>query len=212
MEVREPVGSVSDDHNDDGARRVDMKSPNEVSEILRQAADIVVAADIPKELQPVAYGKAVELISDSIQLPERGTSKHSDSRDGDPVGRIASTLKVERDVVEDTYEITDDGVSLVVSPSKLEQQKTKATKQIALLVAAARQATGEEWTQSKTIRAVVDDYGKLDGPNFASSISELGDFLKFAGSGPARRLKLRRSGFDEAAALIKQLHGGKRGV
>lgn len=193
-----------------------MTDSKKVEEILRQAADAVAAADLPKEVQSVAFGKAVDLIAGvpaEIQ-PRHGAKGKSQNREADdpddPLQKIATRLGVDRELLDETLEVEDGAVSLTIARSKLASQKTKGTKQIAVLVAAARQAAGiEEWTETKTIRVVADDYGKYDSPNFAASLSELGDFFSFSGSGQGRKLKMRRAGFDEAAALIKRLQVGK---
>jgi hypothetical protein len=189
-----------------------MDESEKVADLLRQATEVVLAAGIPEELQPVAFGRAFDLLA--------GTTRRSDQARGTiPTGaednsaglleRIASRLHLDREIIAETFEEREGGIRLVVAPSKLDPQKTKGTKQVALLVSAARQAAGlEDSTPAKAIRLEAEDYGKYDSPNFAATISDLGEYFSMSGSGPNRRFKLRRAGFEEAAALIQRLYAG----
>jgi len=183
---------------------------NEVTRILQQAADLVAKANLPAALQGVAFDKAVDLIAGVATIGDGPAKKQvqtgavSDS--GDALDKIATKLDLKRELIHETFEATNGSVTLTIARSKLAEHKTKGTKQIALLVSAARQAAGiEEWTETKTIRAFADDYGKYDSPNFAAAIAELGDFFSFSGSGANRKLRMRRAGFEEAASLIKKI-------
>jgi len=183
---------------------------NEVTRILRQAADAVVEAHLPDAVQSIAFDKAVDLIAGVATTGNRPAKKQAQmgpgSDSGDVLEKIATRLDVDRELIDETFEATNGHVALTIARSKLEEQKTRGTKQIALLVSAARQAAGiEEWTEAKTIRAIADHYGKYDSPNFAAAIAELGDFFSFSGSGANRKLRMRRAGFEEAANLITKL-------
>lgn len=193
-----------------------MSSNKEITDILKEAAEAVAAADLPKELQHVAFGKVVDLLAGTNKVglaskkpepgPTSGRLKPSSDPD-DPLQLMADKLKVEVDVIGEIFEAEDGNVKLTIAPSKLEASKSSGTKQIAVLLAAARQAAGiEEWTETKTIREVANDYGKVDSPNFAASIGELGDYFSFSGTGKSRSLKMRKAGFEHAADMIKSLH------
>jgi hypothetical protein len=183
---------------------------DEVTKILREAFDAVKAAELPTEVLGVAMGKAVDLIG-GVPRPSQEEAKKEGGLKvdtGDLLGKVAAKLGVARELVDDTYEVVDGDLVLSIPRPKLDAAKTKGTKQVALLVAAGRQAAGlEEWTETKTIRAVADDYGKFDSPNFASSVAELGDSLKFVGTGAARKVKVRLVGFEEAGKLITKVLG-----
>lgn len=192
---------------------MDLVETTTVTDILRRAAEAVVAADLPENLRNTAFGKAVDLLT---QGPPAGSqvrsafgSETSRGTD-DPLQAIGAKLGLERSLIDEVFEVENGNVNLTIARSKLEPKKAAGTKQIALLLAAARQGAGiEDWTEGRTIRAVASDYGKFDGPNFASSISELGDYFSFSGSGSGRRLKMRRAGFEEAASVIKKLNATK---
>jgi hypothetical protein len=208
MEVRHRLDEPSLWTGEEGSSEV--TNADEVSRILRQAAEVVKAADIPNELRPTAFGKAVDLLAGrpvtETKVPKQGGTPEPES--AETLDKIAAKLGLDREAIDEIFEVEDGDVKLTIAPAKLEAQKTKGAKQVALLVAAARQAAGvEDWTTQDTIRVVAIDYNKFDSPNFAQTLSELGDYFSFSGAGRGRRLKMRRAGFEEAAALIERLRG-----
>lgn len=185
-----------------------MSKADDVSKILREAAEAVKAADIPTELRSSAFEKAVELLAGQpatgAKVSSQGAKPESES--GETLDKVATKLGLDREAIDEIFDVEDGDVKLTIAPAKLDAHKTKGAKEIALLVAAARQGAGsEDWTRQNTIRVVADDYGKFDSPNFAQTLSELGDYFSFSGTGRGRRLKMRRAGFEEAAALIRRL-------
>lgn len=201
MEVRELV-------TDRKEGRGNVRDKDEATKILREAFDAVSAAELPKEVQSVALGKAVDLIAGlGSTTAAREVRREVPEVDvSDLLGKIAAKFQVDRELIEDTYEVVDGSVNLAVGRTKLETAKTKGTKQVAHLLAAGRQAAGlEDSTETKVIRAVADDYGKLDSPNFASAVAELDEFFKITGEGAAKRLKARRGAFEEAGKLVTKL-------
>jgi hypothetical protein len=195
-----------------------MQNQKKIDEILREAAAAVVEADIPEDLRSVAFGKAVELISGCLvteETPVKAGPCPADNdteaisiQNGDQLGMISQKLEADMDIIENAFEIENGVPQLTIPRSRIASSKRAATKQIALLVAAARQAAGvEQQTESKTIRECVDEYGKYDKPNFARAISELEDDVRFNGKGQSRTIKMRRDGFKSAGELVKQLLG-----
>lgn len=128
--------------------------------------------------------------------------------DSDVLGKIASAMKLKREVLELVYDVQDGQPGLVISAKRLSERKAEATKVIAQLVAGARQAAGlEEWTGVGTIRAVVNDFGRLDGNNFAVAIQGLDKVFLYRGKSTSREVKVTRAGMEEIAALITSLVG-----
>lgn len=126
--------------------------------------------------------------------------------DGDVLGMIEAATKVERDTLELIYAVEDGKPQVVVSAKKVPANKSLAARHLAQLVAAARQAAGvEEWTSVGTIRAVVQDYGKLDSSNFASSIKEMDRVCLIRGKGLQRELKVTKPGFEMTGDLIREI-------
>ncbi len=188
-----------------------------IEHVLREAAAAVAAADVPEDLRSVAFGKAVDLIVGVPPAGDETTGKREapDEETGssdDPLQKIATRFETDLELIDESFEVEDDEPKLTMSRSKLASSKKGATKQIALLVAAARQAAAiEQWTESKVIRDVVEGYGRLNSPNFAVAISELDDDFSFSGTGQNRKVKVRRDGFKRAGGLIQSLQGNTGG-
>ncbi|SRR6266508_605079 len=187
-----------------------------IEEILREAAAAVAAADVPEDLRSVAFGKAVDLIAGFPTASDTGANVERRPRrqqrqagsTGNPLEMISGKFEAEIDVIDEAFEVEDGVPQLTIPRSKLANAKKAATKQIALLVAAARQAAEvEDWSESTMIRETVERYGKYNGPNFAAAVSELEDDFSFSGKGQSRRVKVRREGFKNAGTLVKQLLG-----
>jgi len=137
-----------------------------------------------------------------------GSDEHA--KPGNALAKIAAKFNVDGESVGEVYEADGDSIKLIIAASKLEQEKRAATKQIALLVAAGRQAADIDpgWTESRVIREICDDYGKLDSGNFAKSVRDQGDVFSYDGSGQSLKVKVNRAGFERAGETVKQLTGG----
>jgi hypothetical protein len=116
------------------------------------------------------------------------------------------------DAVGEVYHFDSGDIKLIVAPSKLESDRTSATKQIALLICAGRQGSGIDsiWTHSKVIRAACDEFGKFDSAHFAEVLGSMGNFFAFDGKGKGRKVKVNRSGFENAGTLVTQLTAGAK--
>ncbi|MGH9894074.1 MAG: hypothetical protein ACREA0_19265, partial [bacterium] len=136
-----------------------MSDKDSVTKILQEAFEAVTGAGLPKEVQGMALGKAVDLMTAGTPAATRRevTKEDLGADPGDLLGKIAAKYGVDRDLVEDAYDVEEGKLSLAISRAKLAGQKAKGTKQIALLVAAGRQAAGlETSTETKVIRPIVD--------------------------------------------------------
>jgi hypothetical protein len=112
------------------------------------------------------------------------------------------------ELAEDTFEIDGGDIHLSIPKTRLATGKGPATKQIAQLVAAARQAAEiEDSTSNEVIREEVEAYGRLDSPNFARDLKQLDEFFTFPGGGGRDwRVRVRRSSFVEAGELVSELN------
>jgi hypothetical protein len=126
--------------------------------------------------------------------------------DGPSLAAIAKRLGLDPELVGEIYYIDGDRLGLAVASSKLDGKKAASTQQIALLVAAGRQAGGwEEWTDVSLVREAARDYSRFDQANFASTIKRMGDVFSFRGRARALELRLTRPGYEQAANLVRKL-------
>lgn len=192
----------------------------DVDKVLSEALRAIDEAKIPPELRSVAFEKAVDLISGNGR--QHGTANgasqtSSQQREstvttsaGNAVDRIAARLKLDPEVVGEVFAELDGDLAIIVSPRKLIEGKSGGTKQLALLLAAGRQAAGlEEFTPTKLVRDVAEDFKKFDSPNFASTLGSMSNEFNFHGTGQSRSVKLSRGGWEDAANLVRRLGGGE---
>lgn len=188
----------------------------DIASILRKAADSVNEAALSPELRPYGFVKAVELLSrgEAEQVHARarrvdGGGQGPDQNErGDWLSQVSARLGVDAEQVAEVFDDDGGDLRLIVAASKLPNNKSGASKMIALLVAAGRQAAGRDadgWTDSSVIRDACRDYGRLDGANFSTTLSAMRDEFSFKGKGPQRQVRLTRPGFDLAARLVTQL-------
>jgi hypothetical protein len=193
----------------------------EIARVLKDALKAIDEAGVPAELRPAALDKAVDLLVGAATgqpaASQRGgaTGKQDpppppDENDADPLTKIAGKLGLTRDVVEEVYGLDEGELRIVVPQRKLGATKSAGAKQLALLWAAARQATtGAEWTESEEIREVAKDFGKFDSANFGGQIRSMDASLRFTGSGRSLKVKVNRKGWENAADLVTSLAGGE---
>jgi hypothetical protein len=128
--------------------------------------------------------------------------------DGDVLGKLASTLQLSRDTLELVYDIEDGVPTLVLSPKKIATNKSQAARQIGQLISAARQIGGvEEWTSANVIRKWTQEYGRLDGSNFAASLQGMESVAVLRGKGPDRQVKITKPGIESTIEMIKSMTG-----
>lgn len=196
-------------------------SKESVADILAEAIAAVNAVDVPDDLKAAAFSKAVDVImarrtaatpvrmDTAAPTPAAAPSAAGPAPvAGDMVGAIAARLRLDREVVGEVFDETDGKLDVIVPPRKLAAGKAPAVKQLALLVASARQAAGiEEWTDADEIRQFVEDFKKYDQANFASTLKQMDDIFRIKQTGRKITVKLGRPGWDRAAELVTTLAG-----
>lgn len=194
----------------------------DLASILADALKAVEAAKLPKEFQQVAFEKAVEILSGqsapavapvshpSSGAPASGVVPSAEDQ-SDSIGRIAAKLGVNRESVERVYHLEGDELKLVLPSSKLAGPKKTATEEIALLVAAGRQASGldQEATDAEKVRGVAEHYRKYDSPNFSRTIKEMHDVFIVRENGRKKMVKMTQPGWEAAQQLISRIVGGE---
>lgn len=189
--------------------------------ILEQAMAAVDAAVIPDELRAVAFSKAVDVIIahrragspagmqvGSASPSANASPRHRMPATPDTIGAVAERLRLDREIVVQVFDETDGKIDIIVPPRKLATGKAPATKQLALLVAAARQAAEiDEWTDADEIRRIAEEFKKYDQSNFAATLKQMDDVFHIKQSGRSIKVRLSRPGWDRAAELVTKLTG-----
>lgn len=124
-------------------------------DILRQAFDAVIKAEIPDDLREIAFSKAVDLIHAPVTTSTQNRSTAYDRQtsngevlveqadeDSDIIDRMASRLEVDIAIIERVFREHDGEPHLKLLTNQLPSGKTPATREIALLITAARQSLG----------------------------------------------------------------------
>ncbi len=196
-----------------------MDSIDRLSEVFEQAAKIVEQCNIPDSMQATAFGKAVDMLIGSSQatstLPLSGNLSPIPARfTGEVVSEIldniASRLSLNLDVIEHVFVESDGIVSLIVPPDKFSSSKMSGTREIALLIVAAKQCSGLEdsWTSVDEIRKWCEEYKKYDAPNFARALKGMKqELMPPRNKGASREYRLSKPGLQEARQLIERLAG-----
>ena len=118
---------------------------------------------------------------------------------------IAGYLGIVSDRVADLYDIGDATPKLCVKSASLSEQPTDATREIALLVTAARAALGLE-TGTRNIREAAVAQGKLDEVVFDRTLPLMKEIsVRGASASPNRRVRLRGTGVEAARELAQRL-------
>ena len=131
------------------------------------------------------------------------------SSGGDGLPQVAVRFGLEVTQVSEVFVDRDEEISLGIGAKAIANSKASGTKEIALLVAGARQATGaEEWTSVNVIRDECKHYGKYDGANFGKTITEMEGLFQFTGKGQSREVKMRQPAWEAAGDLVRRVLGG----
>lgn len=193
---------------------------DELASQLNTAAELVEAAGLPDDLRAVAFAKVLETImrpapgnrvgtASNAQTGSRAQTGGTETSDhGDAMARLATKLGIDPATAAKAYDIDEDGLHVVVAPSRLHANVTTAMRQVARLVAAGRQAAGLdlEWTAVSEIRRICEDRGRFSSGHFAEQVAQLdGHGFRLRGSGQARELKANATGFEDAGQLVKEL-------
>jgi hypothetical protein len=189
-----------------------------LTEQLRQAVQAVEDAKVPQDLRAAAFTRALDVLAgggspaktSSATTPVKTRSGAQDIAPsaGEATARLAVKLGVDVATAEKVFDIDEDGLHLIVAPSKFGPTTKEAILQIARLVIAGRQAAGldAEWTTSAIVRAATEDRGKADPGNFSAYIRTLdGEGFRIRGNGALREFKANAAGFERAGALVTEL-------
>jgi len=195
-----------------------MTANTTVVDMLKEARESVEAAELPTDLRAIGFWAAIQLRADRYPTDSTDPTDPSRARggqapvraaDADVLDKMAIYLGVPREAVEAVYYLDGEGPpGIGLGRSRLAKRTAEAARQLALLVAAARQFDGvEQFTAASVIRDVCQEYGVFDTGNFAKSLVAMDDVFQFQGSGAGRRVRLIRPGREQAGRLVVELAG-----
>jgi hypothetical protein len=179
-----------------------------ITEALKRATQIVDAAKVPADLRSAAFDRVLsQILSGKTPPPDSSASAGvPTTADAGVAQTLASKLGVSDELAAEVYQPKADGtLSVHVPTARLAKAKSAATKELALLVMAGRQASQEEWTDSDDIISVLQHYGKFDSPNNSSIMKEGENHWLVSGGGKKRKFKLRKVGWEAAGDLVMKL-------
>lgn len=197
-----------------------MGTTDDITERLKAAASAVEAADLASDLRPIGFLRALdalglppterELGGPATPSPVEGLEDEvSSKQSGDPDSKlltgIARAFRLDTGVANQIYDATNGELRLDIGPAMLpDQTKAAAMRDVALLMAAGRQAAGlGDFTPLKVIREECDALGVLDSGNFSTEVGRLG--FRVQGAGASREIKANRRHHEAAAGLIRRI-------
>lgn len=178
----------------------------QAKQLLSDVLRIIEDMEVPQDLRRAAF----EQLWASLSRPPAAITETEQKQPiaPEPLKALARRLDIDPVDLADLYAVTDDGtLDVQVPSSKLPDQKAAATKELALLVCAGRQAIGEQATAGATIRDVCNQYGKLDAPNFAATMKDADHLWIIAGPARDKTYRLRNPGWEEAKKVVERLAG-----
>jgi hypothetical protein len=183
----------------------------EVSHLVAETLQCLESTGVPDDLREVAFGRVFDALASSARPTlNLGAASEIPVATDDALGCIAAKLDVSHESVDRVFFRDGDRLDLVVGPSRIETAKSRATEQIALLIAAGRQAGGideDGWTSVDPIREVCENFKRYDPSNFATTIKDMGDLLTVRGTGRDRKVRMTAPAWRRAAELVSNLAG-----
>lgn len=190
----------------------------DISDHLKAALSDVKDAQIPEVLMPLAFEEALRLRGGKPGTQSEGSSgsgspgsngEQTPVVDGD-LSDIAARFGVDLSAINEVFVQKDGEIHLAIGSKAIASGKATGAKEIALLVAGARQAIGsEDWTSVNAIREECKHYGRYDASNYGSTITEMENLFQFTGKGQSREVKMRQPAWEEAGDLVRRLVGGE---
>jgi diaminopimelate decarboxylase len=185
----------------------------EIKEALTLARASVEEADLPEPWQGRAFGEVLRhLLGGNAPAPAQAAARTEPIEATSPgassgLARLAVRFGVSAAGLADVLDVEDDGVMLHVASAKISATKSKATREVALLIVAARQGAGidESWTDVGHIRDALQSYNRYDASNFSKYLRDTEDVFNFRGK-PVQ-LRLTRPGWEAAIELVRTLTG-----
>ena len=121
------------------------------------------------------------------------------------VDALAHYFKIDPPDVQHIFKLSDHEPQLVVPTARLAKSRAEGTREIALLVAGARTALGQQ-TETSHIREVADHFNKYDERNFMATLGKMPEISVLGKPrSPNRVVRMRATGAEAAQSLAAKL-------
>jgi hypothetical protein len=186
----------------------------EIAEALRKAVEEVRRAELSEDLTPIAFREVLRYLlaaplGAAGSEPSAGQSHEQMAVNIEqaPISRLAARTRLSVKALEDIFDIGETTVSLHVASSRISATKSRATRDVGLLVVAGRQGAGidEQWTLVAHVREALQRYNRYDQSNFAANLKACDDVFNSKGKGNSAELRLTQPGWEAAAELMRSL-------
>jgi hypothetical protein len=196
-----------------------------VTELLRSAVKALDDAAVPEDLRETAFEKAFDALAGTAPAaPPRG-GDGGDGSGGDgggarrksgaadssaPIGKIAVAVGVDEEAASHVFDVHGDDLVLTITRDQLDENRAAAVREIAILVAAGRQAAGldEDRTHTNHVRHEAEQLGVISKNSFKAEMGKLGNVASTKPAGTGRELKITRHGNTEAGKIVQRITGG----
>jgi hypothetical protein len=197
------------------------RSQGQVTDLLKAASEAVKDAGVAKELQPLAFERALDLLAgkappapsgdgagsgdgqEERELPPPDTSTKS--------GKVADVFGITADEVDEIMAIDESDLHLTVPRERFAENRADAVREVGLVIVAARQAAGldEDRTHTKFVRRACEDLGLVNKNTFQAEMAALAsaNFVSSKNVPSGKELKLISQGRSEIKSLAPTLLG-----
>lgn len=180
------------------------------------AATDVVADQVDPSTREAAFKMLLEaMLRDGAPISTADGEPASESQPQNGVGEqrdaadrgysLADMFGISPEDVLNLFEVADGEPKLVLDHRKLSRERAAATRELTLLVCAARDALRLS-TPTTLIRSVAEEYDRLDSANFMSTLRSMDEVaVRDYSSSRDSTLRLRKVGVDAARELAQRL-------
>lgn len=186
-----------------------MTDPEPIVQRITMALKAVEEAQVPSDLRAIAFAHALENSGDPSKPAPAPARPNSPEDEAGLLDSISRRVGADQHVVSRLFEERDGEVHLTVGKAQLPNGESKAAsmRDVALLVAAGRQAAGlEEFTPTSLIRRECDELGVLDSSNFSVEVARLG--LRTRGGPKSKEVHANRHQMEAAGEMMTRIVGG----
>jgi hypothetical protein len=188
---------------------------------LRLAQQIVERAQLHDALRPAAFAAVLQALDGQgagaadrgVELDDHAERNHRRSHHQPNVNglskrlaAVAEAFRVDPTVVNQVFAEDGDELLFVLPSRRLTNTTRGAMRQIAILVACARQAGGwdDAWTSSATLRTACESAQVYSSKHFNTVVGGL-DMFAVRGAGSNRQLRAHATSYAAARTVLVQL-------